>query len=97
MHINQEDGLGKYQKRRKVLIPKESPLLLGPFYFAGVAQLVEHHLAKVAVASSSLVTRSPSPRLPSSLCKLRRNRPAGMFPFLSDEPVLVGFERTLGF
>ena len=29
---------------------------------AGVAQLVEHHLAKVDVASSSLVTRS-SPRL----------------------------------
>ena len=26
---------------------------------AGVAQLVEHHLAKVDVASSSLVTRSP--------------------------------------
>jgi hypothetical protein len=33
--------------------------LLSPLKTAGVAQLVEHHLAKVAVASSSLVTRSP--------------------------------------
>jgi hypothetical protein len=29
-----------------------------PSQTAGVAQLVEHHLAKVDVASSSLVTRS---------------------------------------
>src|SRR5262245_7258336 len=32
--------------------------LLSPLKTAGVAQLVEHHLAKVDVASSSLVTRS---------------------------------------
>jgi hypothetical protein len=32
--------------------------LLFPLKTAGVAQLVEHHLAKVDVASSSLVTRS---------------------------------------
>ena len=32
---------------------------LVPLKNAGVAQLVEHHLAKVDVASSSLVTRSP--------------------------------------
>ena len=31
------------------------PLLLG---YAGIAQLVEHNLAKVGVASSSLVSRS---------------------------------------
>ena len=31
--------------------------LLFPLKIAGVAQLVEHHLAKVDVASSSLVTR----------------------------------------
>ena len=30
------------------------------FYQAGVAQLVEHNLAKVRVASSSLVSRSKS-------------------------------------
>ena len=29
--------------------------------YAGIAQLVEHHLAKVEVASSSLVSRSISP------------------------------------
>jgi hypothetical protein len=32
-----------------------------PSQTAGVAQLVEHHLAKVDVASSSLVTRSSFP------------------------------------
>jgi hypothetical protein len=36
-----------------------------PSQTAGVAQLVEHHLAKVDVASSSLVTRSSIP-----LCRL---------------------------
>ena len=30
----------------------------GGFFFAGVAQLVEHYLAKVDVASSNLVSRS---------------------------------------
>jgi hypothetical protein len=33
-----------------------------PSLYAGVAQLVEHFLAKEDVASSSLVTRSLSPR-----------------------------------
>ena len=32
----------------------------GGFFFAGVAQLVEHYLAKVDVASSNLVSRSIS-------------------------------------
>jgi hypothetical protein len=36
-----------------------------PSQTAGVAQLVEHHLAKVDVASSSLVTRCSFP-----LCRL---------------------------
>ena len=31
------------------------------FFDAGIAQLVEHDLAKVGVASSSLVSRSQSP------------------------------------
>jgi hypothetical protein len=35
---------------------------------AGVAQLVEHHLAKVNVASSSLVSRSMTQVIISSLC-----------------------------
>ena len=34
--------------------------------FAGVAQLVEHHLAKVAVESSSLFARSISPDDPGA-------------------------------
>ncbi len=37
--------------------------LLFPLETAGVAQLVEHHLAKVDVASSSLVTRSSLTRV----------------------------------
>ncbi len=36
--------------------------LVAPF-FAGIAQLVEHNLAKVRVASSSLVSRSRPPNL----------------------------------
>ena len=37
----------------------------GGFFVAGVAQLVEHYLAKVDVASSNLVSRSIVPlRLP---------------------------------
>lgn len=38
----------------------------GGFFVAGVAQLVEHYLAKVDVASSNLVSRSisPSPSCP---------------------------------
>ena len=32
----------------------------GGFFIAGVAQLVEHYLAKVDVASSNLVSRSNS-------------------------------------
>lgn len=35
----------------------------GGFFIAGVAQLVEHYLAKVDVASSNLVSRSISPSL----------------------------------
>ena len=34
----------------------------GGFFFAGVAQLVEHYLAKVDVASSNLVSRSIPPQ-----------------------------------
>ena len=37
-----------------------------PAYAAGIAQLVEHNLAKVGVASSSLVSRSIFPSLGSS-------------------------------
>ena len=36
----------------------------GGFSFAGVAQLVEHYLAKVDVASSNLVSRSIPPHRP---------------------------------
>ena len=36
----------------------------GGFFVAGVAQLVEHYLAKVDVASSNLVSRSTSPPPP---------------------------------
>jgi hypothetical protein len=36
-----------------------------PVYAAGIAQLVEHNLAKVGVASSSLVSRSSFPGLDS--------------------------------
>ena len=35
---------------------------------AGIAQLVEHNLAKVGVASSSLVSRSTTLVVTSSLC-----------------------------
>lgn len=35
---------------------------------AGIAQLVEHDLAKVGVASSSLVSRSATRVVTSSLC-----------------------------
>ena len=36
----------------------------GGFNIAGVAQLVEHYLAKVDVASSNLVSRSTPPQRP---------------------------------
>ena len=39
--------------------------------YAGIAQLVEHHLAKVEVASSSLVSRSNSPLVKIQLVALR--------------------------
>ena len=39
--------------------------------YAGIAQLVEHHLAKVEVASSSLVSRSNSPLVQIQLVALR--------------------------
>ena len=35
---------------------------------AGIAQLVEHDLAKVGVASSSLVSRSKFKKLPRCVC-----------------------------
>ena len=39
--------------------------------YAGIAQLVEHHLAKVEVASSSLVSRSNSPLVQIQLVAAR--------------------------
>jgi hypothetical protein len=48
--------------------------LLFPLKTAGVAQLVEHHLAKVAVASSSLVTRSIFP----CICGAEQPKSAGL-------------------
>ena len=44
--------------------------------FANVAQLVEHHLAKVRVVSSNLIIRSA--RLPSERSKWRRSKEAVM-------------------
>ena len=55
-------GLSGFQRRaagevKLQLTEAEAGLLLAPC-FAGVAQLVEHHLAKVDVESSSLFARS---------------------------------------
>jgi hypothetical protein len=50
--------------RRQLKVAWRSWLdIIVPLKTAGVAQLVEHHLAKVDVASSSLVTRSNLPRV----------------------------------
>ena len=52
---------GIYFKRVKGIILQ---LWMMPLMYAGVAQLVEHYLAKVDVASSNLVSRS-SPQAPT--------------------------------
>ncbi len=41
---------------RYILTPRDTPVQYA--LFAGIAQLVEHDLAKVGVASSNLVSRS---------------------------------------
>jgi hypothetical protein len=53
-----------------------------PSLCAGVAQLVEHFLAKEDVASSSLVTRSLSPRekqLPEPIGEIQKNGLYGLY------------------
>ena len=58
---------------------------------AGIAQLVEHNLAKVGVASSSLVSRS------MLLIPFRRGRLARYrrWPFMDDQAVEPGIARDL--
>ena len=48
------------KKKLEVLVESKKIVFLPPISQAEVAQLVEHNLAKVGVASSSLVFRSKS-------------------------------------
>ena len=58
-----------------------------PIHIAGIAQLVEHNLAKVGVASSSLVSRSKI--LFIKINKLQgNNKPCGLF-FIVDWSALI--------
>ena len=48
----------------KIPVDAAKPVFFSPSSSAGVAQLVEHHLAKVDVESSSLFARSIFPKAP---------------------------------
>ena len=54
-------------------VDSKSARLKGEFFVnAGIAQLVEHDLAKVGVASSSLVSRSSYSLQIFAICKMRK-------------------------
>ena len=62
---------------------------------AGVAHLVERHLAKVEVASSSLVTRSIKPHLQSQVWfSFSQGGCAGMQQRFADQSGRMGGERS---
>ena len=71
-------NLGFLERERRDVWRLLASFFAGSFYTsAGIAQLVEHNLAKVGVAGSNPVSRFFSSSGSASLCPLARRSPLG--------------------